>query len=43
MSRDWNGAINIFIKSLNDLTNASTSVEAGEDVPQYTVEISTCY
>jgi putative transposase len=43
LPRDWNGAINIFIKSLNDLTNASTSVEAGEDVPQYTVEISTCY
>ncbi|BAZ13447.1 transposase [Calothrix sp. NIES-4071] len=42
LPRDWNGAINIFIKSLNDLTNASTSVEAGEDVPQYTVEISTC-
>ncbi|WP_233787316.1 transposase [Dulcicalothrix desertica] len=43
LPRDWNGAINIFIKSLNDLTSASTSVEAGEDVPQYTVEISTCY
>lgn len=42
LSRDWNGAINIFIKSLNDLVNASTSVEAGEDVPRYTVEISTC-
>lgn len=43
LPRDWNGAINIFIKSLNDLVNASTSVEAGEDVPRYTVEISTCY
>lgn len=42
LPRDWNGAINIFIKSLNDLTSASTSVEAGEDVPRYTVEISTC-
>ncbi|GAB1542979.1 hypothetical protein NUACC21_56530 [Scytonema sp. NUACC21] len=33
ISRDWNGAINIFIKSLNDLLNASTTVEAGEDTP----------
>jgi putative transposase len=43
LPRDWNGAINIFIKSLNDLTSASTIVEAGEDIPRYTVDISTCY
>ncbi|BAY47629.1 transposase [Scytonema sp. HK-05] len=43
IARDWNGAINIFIKSLNDLVNASTSVEAGQDVARYTVETSTCY
>ncbi|MGI2909657.1 RNA-guided endonuclease InsQ/TnpB family protein, partial [Tolypothrix sp. VBCCA 56010] len=41
--RDWNGAINIFIKSINDLINASTKVEAGQDVARYTVETSTCY
>ncbi|MBD2778298.1 RNA-guided endonuclease InsQ/TnpB family protein [Iningainema tapete] len=41
--RDWNGAINIFIKSINDLVNASTTVEAGEDTPRYTVEFSTSY
>ena len=43
LPRDWNGAINIFIKSLNDITSASTSVGAGEDIPRYTVDISTCY
>ncbi|MUG93380.1 transposase [Scytonema sp. UIC 10036] len=43
ISRDWNGAINIFIKSINDLVNASAMVEAGEDIPQYTGEFSTCY
>ena len=43
LPRDWNGAINIFIKSLNDVTSASTSVGDGEDIPRYTVEISTCY
>ncbi|KYC42827.1 hypothetical protein WA1_11920 [Scytonema hofmannii PCC 7110] len=41
--RDWNGAINIFIKSINDLVNALTTVEAGEDTPQYTVEFGTSY
>jgi len=41
--RDWNGAINIFIKSFNDLVNASTSVEAGQDIARYMVETSTCY
>ncbi|MGH8002684.1 MAG: RNA-guided endonuclease InsQ/TnpB family protein [Brasilonema sp.] len=43
IARDWNGSINIFIKSINDLVNASISVEAGEDTPRYTVETSTCY
>ncbi|WP_419183604.1 RNA-guided endonuclease InsQ/TnpB family protein [Scytonema hofmannii] len=43
ISRDWNGAINIFIKSINDLVNASATVEAGEDIPQYAVEFSTSY
>ncbi|WP_414585455.1 zinc ribbon domain-containing protein [Scytonema sp. PCC 10023] len=41
--RDWNGAINIFIKSFNDLVNASTSVEAGQDIARYMVETSTYY
>ncbi|GAB1543172.1 RNA-guided endonuclease TnpB family protein [Scytonema sp. NUACC21] len=41
--RDWNGAINIFIKSINDLVNALTSVKAEEDTPQYTVDFSTSY
>ncbi len=43
LPRDWNGAINVFIKSLNDVTSASTIVGAGEDIPRYTVEISTYY
>ncbi|MDF5728806.1 MAG: zinc ribbon domain-containing protein [Rhizonema sp. PD38] len=43
IARDWNGAINIFIKSLKDLTFALTSLEAGEDSPRYTVDFSTCY
>lgn len=41
--RDWNGAINIFIKSINGLTNALAAAQAGEDSPQYTVDFSTCY
>ncbi|MEB3182544.1 MAG: transposase [Nostocaceae cyanobacterium] len=37
IDRDWNGAINILMKSLSALT----SVEAGEDTPQYTVDFGT--
>lgn len=41
--RDWNGAVNIFIKSLNDLVNASAAAEAGEDTSRYTLDFSTSY
>ena len=37
INRDWNGAINILLKSLNALAHAL----AGEDTPQYTVDFGT--
>jgi putative transposase len=38
--RDWNGAINIFIKSIRDLVNGLVSTNSEVDSPRYTVEFS---